>query len=65
MSIKKIIAREGLIFVSSFLIATIFFFLWSFHDKYAEAGFIIGGGILFYPILRFIVWAIKILKEKK
>ncbi len=63
MNIKKIIAREGLIFVSSFLIAAIFFYFWLFHDKHAEAGFIIGGGILLYPILSFTVWAIKTLRK--
>jgi len=67
MNIKKIIAREGLIILSLATSGVVIGFLLSRFN--ADLGFAIGYIIVvfcypLYLIIRFILWAIKALREK-
>ena len=64
--LKKIIAREGLVFVVLFLIPTLIGLLAkaNFMEDCSAYCFLVSWSYPIYLLIRFVVWAVRALKEK-
>lgn len=65
--LKKVVAREGLVFIGLFGMPFTIASILASNSKYDLAATRIGWLIITYPIylvIRFILWAIKTLREK-